>query len=72
MPYKYTTITETDPNFNYTFSLHDLNSDTEYEIALVLAFRTYSDYTIPQANVKTNQATPEAVVVTSASCDDEK
>ena len=68
-----TELQTTEPDFDYTFTLVNLQPSTAYIVTLVLNYERYSGYTIPRITgdfiVSTNQSMPGVVSITSAKCD---
>ncbi|XP_067945788.1 uncharacterized protein [Watersipora subatra] len=70
--YQVSTIMEVQPDSSYTVGLSHLQSDTEYNIVLVLEYPYLRDYTLPAFSVRTNKTAPAAISITSAQCNAEK
>lgn len=71
--YLKTPIETTKPGSIYKETLGNLQSNTEYEITLVLSYERYADYMVPLADemkliVKTNMTLPGPVTVLSLEC----
>ena len=68
-----TELQTTEPDFDYTFTLVNLQPSTAYIVTLVINYERYSGYSIPRITgdfiVSTNQSMPGVVSITSAKCD---